>query len=213
MKVLINGETPVAGLNAIPTPVVSPEQNPYTEYFDIPSGKKTFTVFDEGGNLIFSKEIELISWERITIVFSGFYSTDELQNTFGNFEFNEGEVYISRQPVSGASHMYFIHASGPVGDTDSRTYDQISASYIPAGQTEAIDTVFNVPDLAYGNVASIGNLPAGEYTFTLSAEAGNFIYETTVAPGLLYYMFIYDSPDNIKIYKNEVAIPPARQRD
>src|SRR4030065_2700897 len=79
IKVSIDDQIPVQQLNSLAI-------GAGTEFFDIFSGKKSFKVFDEGGTLIYTKNIDIISFELMTIVFVGDYDQDELLNSFSSFE-------------------------------------------------------------------------------------------------------------------------------
>ncbi|NCS89592.1 MAG: hypothetical protein AUK34_01555 [Ignavibacteria bacterium CG2_30_36_16] len=188
-----------------------------SDYFDIKSGKRRFKVYNAAGDLLFNKEIEIISYDRTTIVFTGTYSTNELENTFANFEVPEGEVYVSSQPDAGMAHLYFVHASAAFDTLSSIDYN-LGLNYLPAGDTVSVDTAF-VKILKFGETLSVGNVVPGVYSNIISTAAASAVqYKDTLSLGSInagfrFYIFLYGKPNDLSYFKNEVVPPPIRSRD
>lgn len=188
-----------------------------SDYFDIQSGKRRFKVYNAAGDLLFNKEIEIISFDRTTIVFTGTYSTNELENTFYNFEVPEGEVYVSSQPEAGKAHLYFVHASTAFDTLNSIDYN-LALNYLPTGDSVSVDTAL-VDGLKLGEIESMGNVVPGAYLNIISVLAASPVqYNDTLNLGLInagfrYYIFLYGKPNDLSYFKNEVVPPPIRSRD
>lgn len=201
MKITIDGKQPVAALAALPLAST-------TNYFDVNSGKRRFLVTNEAGETLFNKEIEIISFERITICFAGFFSTDELENTFTFFSIEEGEVYVSSAPKAGKTNIYMVHGSADVGTSAARTYT-LRYNYAPSGQTFTTMT----GNLTFGNYRSLGNVDPGEYTIRFVAESDSVSFTSNFDAGMRYYLFLYGDPSNPQVFKNDVVPQPIRSRD
>jgi hypothetical protein len=198
MTIRIDETQPVGSLNNLA--VASP-----TEYFDVKPGRRNFQVFDENNNLIFTKIIELSSWERNTVAFSGFYSPEELENTFTNFEVYEGLVYVNGAPAAGTANAYFVNGSTDYGDIAGR-------SYVVGSVHDG--TVRNYGDISFTEIAGVDSLSPSEYMFYfVSEEQGDSTAQNMTLNGdLIYYFFLHGRPDSIQVFINEVVPPPARSR-
>lgn len=207
IKVTIDDQVPVQALNSI-------AKGAGTEFFDIFAGKKKFKVFDEGGTLIYTKDVDLISYELMTIVFAGDYDQDELLNSFSSFELSEGETYVSHTPPQGTSGIYFVHASAPVDTFTSRKYI-IAATFIPTGATSK-DTIYNADPnfLEYSQELGVGAVP-GSYTFALQSQqpASTTNFTAEIEANYRYYMFMYGNPNNVQVFQDKVVPPAIRSRD
>jgi hypothetical protein len=204
MKVTIDDAQPSAALSSM-------AMGSATDYFDVKSGKRTFKVFNESGETIFDKGLEINSFERVTVVFAGFYSSVDLENTFGNFNVEEGEIYVSSKPSQDSLNIYLVHASAPVDTNDSKTYS-VNAEYTPTGSQEAKDTTYT-SSLTYANVYGIGNAAPGNYTFSFIAGTDTTQFTADYSANLRYYLFLYGDPINVQFFNNEVVPPPIRSRD
>jgi hypothetical protein len=201
MKITIDGQQPIAALSAL-------QQASTTSYFDVNSGKRRFVVTNEAGETLFNKEIEIISFERATICFAGFHSTDELENTFTFFTIEEGEVYVSSAPKAGKMNIYLVHGSADVDTSAARTYS-VRYNYTPSGQTFTTLT----GNLTFGNYRSLGEFDPGEYTIRLVAPSDSLSYTSSYDAGMRYYLFVYGDPNNPQIFRNDVVPQPIRSRD
>lgn len=208
IKVTIDGQVPVQQMNSLAI-------GSGTDFFDLLSGKKEFKVYDESGMLIYTKSIDIISFELMTIVFAGDYDQDEFLNTFAAFELAEGETYISHAPAAGTSNVYFVHASAPVDSFNSREYI-VSAHFTPTGASEK-DTIYNADPnfLEYTQLLGAETVP-GSYMYSLQSSTPNdtvALPETEIEANYRYYMFIYGNPNNVQVFANKVAPPAIRSRD
>jgi hypothetical protein len=211
IKVTIAEQTPVQSLNAMAI-------GSSTEFFDFPAGKKVFRVYDESGQMFFSKDIEITSFELMTIVFAGHYDPDPEVSTFSSFELAEGETYISHAPAPDTSLVNFVHASAPVDTFNSRQY-RVAANYIPNGSTVPLDTTYNADPadlLEFGRTVGAEIVP-GSYTFSLYTEGANgdtvSFAPVQMEPNFRYYMFLYGNPNNVQMYVDKVVPPAIRSRD
>jgi hypothetical protein len=208
IKVSIDGAFPVQSLNSLA--IASG-----TEFFDIPAGKKTFRVFDEAGTLLYSRDVEITSFEMMTIVFAGQYDLDELLNSFGSFDLSEGETYVNHAPAADSALIYFVHGSAPVDTSNSRSYTSLQATY-PANGGQR-DTTYNLQkvdgSLDYGEVYGFG-AGVGDYSFRLTSEAGvAALPVVNIEAGFRYYMFLYGNPNNVQVFVDKVVPPAIRPRD
>jgi hypothetical protein len=197
MRVFIDDVQPVGSLNALTSPST-------TEYFDIKPGKRNFTVYDENTNLIFNQVIEITSWERMTVVFAGYYSPDELQNTFGNFDLLQGEVYKSFAPAAGTANAYFVHGSAD--------YDTLASRPYRVGSIQQ-ETTENFGSVAFGEYLVADSLLPAEYNFYFASDEDSSTVTQSIGENLDYYFFLHGRPDNLEVFINEVVPPPARSRD
>jgi hypothetical protein len=224
IKVILNGETPVQALSSIAI-------GSSTDFFDYPAGKKRMQVADEGGNIFFTKEVEVTSLELITIVLAGHYDPDPLVSTFTSFELAEGETYVSHAPAQGTSNLYFVHASAAVDTFNTQKY-RVLANFIPADTVVAKDTAYNPeprPLLEFSRMIGAPARP-GTYTFRVTPENGSAVVFNSFlirengataqgsAPlqmeaNYRYYMFIYGNPNNVQLFVDKVVPPAIRPRD
>lgn len=184
----------------------------FTNYEDIASGKRTFTVKDGSGATVFNSNIDITSYGRSTLLFCGTYSTVDTLNTFSFFEVDEGLIYVKSAPDSG-SHIYLVHASNDQGSQAARKLD-ISVIF-PGGKDSAVTTT--TAPLKFSEVKALGNQKAGTYSFRLEAQApfADSILHTTAAPlaaGFRYYMLIHGAPNAMVVTENQVTPQPVRER-
>jgi Domain of unknown function (DUF4397) len=213
MKVTIDGKQPVSSLTGLGITST-------TDYFDIDSGKRDFKVYDGNGDLVYEKTIELIAFQRSSIVFAGFSSSSDLERTFNHFTVDDGLIYVSSAPKSGNLNIYFVNAASEVDTFKAQSYN-ISATYIsPSADTLSIVYETKVDTgtipLAYGSIYTVDNAAPGSYSFNFAATDTNYSstsFQADLSAGYRYYIFIYGQPDNIQIFNNEVVPPPIRSRD
>ena len=186
-----------------------------TDYFDAGAGKLNFKVEDSGGNTIYTKTIDINTWERTDIIFAGEYDPDPLLSTFANFEIAEGEIYVSSKPAADSLNLYFVHASADVDTNKAKSYD-ISA-LVPGDSIVVYPSSGTNPlPLKYGGVYSAGNIEPGEYTFRFAVDGGTDTLVTgpyNLAANLRYYLYLYGNPNNLQFTLKEVIPPPVRSRD
>lgn len=205
MKVTIDGKVLHSTLNALKTGSAS-------EYFDIHPGKRVFEVFDSTNTSIYKKTIEIISFDRTTIVFDGFYSPNELISTFSYMEVADGLVYVSQAPTPGNAHLFFVNAAATLDTLESMSYGL--KTFSPAGDTVTVDTI-STAALAFEGTFSAKNVAPGNYKVIIT---GGTTYKDTLNLGSLtagykYYMFLYGKPNDLSIFRDSVVPPPIRSRD
>jgi hypothetical protein len=188
-------------------------------YMDIGAGKRDFKVFNGNGDLVYQKSIEITTWERTTLVFAGFSSGSELENTFNHFLVDDGLIYVSSAPKADSLNIYFVNAAADVDTLRAQSFD-ISADYVTtSGDTGSVvyaTSTGGVIPLAYGNVYSVGSVAPGDYTFNFAASDTAYhstSFQTQLSAGYRYYIFLYGMPNNLQVFANEVTPPPIRSRD
>lgn len=213
MRILIDDAQPVSTLNSLAITGA-------TSYFEVKSGVRNFKIFNQSGDKVFEKDITVISYDRTSIIFTGFYSTSIDFNTFANFDISEGEVYVSSAPTPGSLNLYIVNAAAAVDTFSSRSF-QIRATITPTGGA-AKDTTYRVSStdtstafVEFAKTYSIGNAVPGDYSFrffdledsvTISAPT------VTLTSGMRYYMFIYGSPNSVQFVNNAVVPQPIRSK-
>lgn len=207
-------------------------QGSFSAYFDVPSGKRRFIVTDLAtGQPILDKEIDIASFERVTVCFGGNYDPNPDFRTFNNFSIEEGEVYVSSAPSTGGFNLYVIHSSGDnavdvapavglqgkyIFNDTLRTATMISgANALKFSESRTVGTI----NTATFNATARGSLTAGDYELIFRRVAGNVYADTlairneTFQAGMRYYMMIYGDPAAVQIIKTEVSPPPVRNKN
>jgi hypothetical protein len=187
-----------------------------TEFFDYPAGKKKMEVWDESGQLLYTKDVTIASLELMTLVIAGHYDLIPDNSTFSGFELSEGETYVSHAPKAGSASVYFVHGSAAVDTFDTKGYT-VGASYTPTGETVLKDTSFAFETgetvLSFANVLG-AEVVAGSYTFRFTPATGPVVtLAGEIEANFRYYMFLYGNPNNVQIYVDKVVPPPIRPRD
>lgn len=197
----------------IPNPAMSSmAMGTGTDFFDIPAGKKSLKVYDQGGQLLYSKDVEIASLELTSIFVAGQYDTDELLNTFNVFELAEGETYVSHAPAAGTSVLYMIHASAAVDTFNSDKYT-VGATYTVDGIQH--DTTYNSDTpLEYTQTLGTQLFPTS-YSFKLTTEDSvtTNVDPVQIEAGYRYYMYIYGNPNNVRVVFDKLTPPSIRSRD
>lgn len=210
MNIIIDGRQPSNSLSSVG--LASP-----TGYFDVESGKDTFVVKDNSGNVVFNSTVELLSYERSTIIFAGTYSTDINVNNLSAFQIDEAEVYVKLAPKTDSLSILFINAANAVDTISSQKY-AITAHITLQGGTSTTDTAYlsYSNPIAYGNVYSIANVAAGSYSFDFLQASDSTLALSTPAydfsAGYRYYIFIYGNPNSLQVKMDQELPPPVRTR-
>jgi hypothetical protein len=210
MKVLIDGQQPVASLNVMAIPST-------TEYFDVLAGDRRFDIYDEAGNLIFSKDLEITAFERMQIIFAGEYDPDPLLTTFAEIRIFEGYNYVDHSPAAGTSTITIIHAAAPYDTVSEREYTGITA-LAPASATDPTQVLktyvdANTDPLGFEDVLEVDSAYAGQYDFTFTTESGSVNYTTTFSSDKKGYIYLFGRPEAVEFFSYEITTPPARQRN
>lgn len=208
-------------------------QGSFSAYFDVPSGKRRFVVTDLATNqVILNKEIEISSFERLTVCFGGHndpVNTDF--NTLNNFEIEEGEVYVSSAPATGGFNLYVIHASGD-NQVDVAPEVGLQGKFIFNDTLRTATLISAANALKFANARTIGRIntttfnaaasgsnDAGDYELIFRRVTGGAYRDTlalrneTFQAGMRYYMVVYGDPAAVTIIKNEVSPPPIRNKN
>jgi|GEM_PF-3680530 len=77
-----------------------------TGFFDIKPGSVPFVV-EYQGKTIFDKEVELSSYQEMSLLFIGDYSSVDTMNTFQTIRVDEGLTYVNNAPPSGQATLTF----------------------------------------------------------------------------------------------------------
>lgn len=207
-KVTIDDQTPVSSLNSMAKPSA-------TEYFDVQAGKRIFKIYNEAGNLIFTKEIELLSYERMQVLFAGEYDPDPLISTFTEIKIFEGFVYVDHSPAAGTSRITIIDAAAPYDTVKEKSYTKLTA--LAPGQDGTIkDTTYiSTADnpLTYEGVFVVDSAYAGNYEFTFTSSSGDVTYSTAFTSDKLGYIYLFGRPEAVEFFSYEITTPPARQKN
>lgn len=77
-----------------------------TDFFDLTPGNVQFTIVS-AGKTIFEKEVEISSYQEMSLIFFGDYSTVDTMNTFQSIRIDEGLVYVKNAPPEGQATITF----------------------------------------------------------------------------------------------------------
>ncbi|MCK5088275.1 MAG: hypothetical protein KAQ90_12175 [Melioribacteraceae bacterium] len=197
-----------------------------TAYFDICSGARRFVVLDTNLDTIFNNNIELISYEREIISFTGSYNDVSENNTFTNMKVPEGEIYFNVMPDAGQLGVVITNAfpgyynEGTAVDPANLTVRAVYWS--DPDSAELVDTLTFVSNddgpLQFGDNTTIGNIDPGSYEFlfltrNVADDADSLVVAADSAyysADMRYYLFVYGNLDVFSVYKNEVASLPVR---
>ncbi|QQS36878.1 MAG: DUF4397 domain-containing protein [Ignavibacteriales bacterium] len=214
MRVVIDNAQPVSALNSLPITGRTP-------YFELKSGVRNFKVYNQSNDLVFEKDITVISYDRTTIIFAGYFEMPGSEaNTFTNFEVSEGEVLQSSAPAAGRMNVYIVNTAAPV-DTFEADEFTIKATYTitggsPQDTTYESTTDVNENPVALGKSYSIGNASPGDYLFHMvsNADTSNTIdtQPLSLNAGFRYYLYIHGNPNSIQFFLDEVVPQPTRSK-
>ncbi len=182
-QIFIDNNQPDGSLGNVINPLA-------TAYFDMNSGARRFVVKDANQDTIFNNNIEIISYERETIVFAGTYDNISENSSYSNMKISEGEIYINANPDADRFHLIVSNAfPGYYSGVEVNPVNfALSATYWPDEDTTiSVDTLYIDPDdvdaelLKFGISFGIGNALPGTYKFEfLNATADSVIATDTV---------------------------------
>jgi hypothetical protein len=221
-QIYIDGEQPDPSLSDAVLPSTS-------LYFDMNSGARAMVVKDANADTIFNNNIDIISYEREIIVYSGTYDIIEDNNSFSNMKVSEGEIYFNTNPDAGKLD-FIISNSFPGYYVDGADVNpakfSLKAVYWPdPDSAEVFDTTTYISGdptvgddlLEFGVTYNIGNTDPGIYKFLFSvrnfAATGDSL---VIADSSFYssdrrnYLFVYGNPDVFAIYRDEFESFPIR---
>ena len=220
LNVTIDGTSPAAGLANLGV-------SSFTGYFDINSGTRKFLVKNVAtGDTVFNKNIEIASYERMTLAFGGFYSSIKDDNNFGVVIYYEGLITVSSAPKTDSSHIYIINTATSTPTMTAKKFSILTKRKL-AGET-AYTNINNIASLDFNRSAQIvdnrnplkviSEHPVGNYLFDIKTDAGDpvlvFPKDSTFnsAAGKKYYLFIYGRPDSIKVHSDVQDPQPVRSK-
>ncbi len=187
-------------------------QNSLTTYFDLVSGSRVYSLKDANGNEFFSKPITMVSYEEMTLVFSGYSSTVDTLNTFGFQTFTDGRVYLNdTEPEPSTTWLRFFHF---ISDQPTELKKKMEIEGVSA------DTTFIISEVDYGDKVGV-NVPAGEYTISYFPLIGDNLDRdsTTMVTQInqfgsqkRYYNYIYGEPSAFQVQVEEQEILPVRSK-
>lgn len=172
------------------------EKNSNTSYVDIPSGKRHFTVKNSATKeVIFDKDLQIISYEEMSIFFAGNYSTDLLKNTFAQFATSDGDTYLSTPPPAGKAYLYFVHLAGDTPDQTSKPI-LVRSKFTPTGEPTDT-TTFTKKAIAFSNMGG-ATVKAGNYllSFINGVSQKDTLAKSTVdiTAGYIYTFYVSGQP-------------------
>ena len=180
-------------------------KNTVSDYFDITSGQRRFTLQDANGNTIYNKDITIISYEEETLVFAGYYSTVDTLNTFAFNSYTDGYVLLADGPDADSSTVRVI---GCVADTPTDTAKAFSViGYTVAGG----DTLFSAPSVELFDIV-LEQIPTGDYKFEFASPTDTVRTDVTIGNQKKYFMFISGSPSSPQVVVDVQNPLPARSK-
>lgn len=192
------------------------QQGSSTDYSDFLSGKHKFIIVS-GTDTVYNKDIEFASYERMTVIFAGWYSNIKELNTFAHFNFDENEVYVSAAPASGTCNLYLINASTGTQALDALKFEFLGQRKL-AGETTFKNFV-HLGKFEFGNVYSYPNHTLGNYLFHFREQGKSVSKISYPADSLFnskagkrYYIYLYGAPDNLKVLMDEKDPLPIRSK-
>ena len=190
--------------------------NTFTGYFDLVSGKRRF-VLTSGTDTIYNSDINIASYEEISVLFDGVYapSVDTLMS-FASYPISDGVVYILEAPEPGFANVVVSNLS-----PDTETENKIK--YSLAFNSTNFDTTVGGNVFEYNKSVGV-SIPAGDYTISVMNDVTlipNPVapdYDTiavfnniTFTAGMKENLFITGdplSPDLIKDPQTPLAVRP-----
>ncbi len=173
----------------------SVSQNQLTEHFDIMSGARDVTVTNNGGEEIYSGNITMSAFEEITLLFTGYSAPgDEFNNTFADFSYTEGVVYIENGPDN--ADTAWIHCIDVISDTPDDTSNSFIVRTIDLDNPDADE--MDAPDLVAFNTVQSFDLAAGNKQMLFLDEVVSGVepvydtlgvFDVNIEGGVRHYLF------------------------
>ena len=176
------------------------EKGNLTNYFDLVSGKRDFVVTNTASSeVIFESSLEVSSYEELNVLFTGYSAPgDEFNNSFGNYSYAEGLVYLLEEPEDGRTRVRFFNLISDSPDTTS--IDISVEAYDVAGDSSQTTSAF-----AFNEAAGL-ELEEGQKQILILNDGGTdtlFTFDAgNVEIGLDYFMFVTGLPSNIEVIPN-----------
>jgi hypothetical protein len=189
--------------------------NQFTNYFDLPSGKRLFTLL-AGTDTIFKGNVNINSYEEMSIVFDGVYApgVDTLMS-FAPYPITDGFVYAPDAPSPG---KVFVFTTNVAPNTATENQIKYSLAFV----SSAVDTTRR--NLFEYNQTHGFELLPGDYTVWVMKDitdnplAIKPLYDTlahfneTFSAGLRENLFITGNPKSPVILKDTQTPLPVRPK-
>jgi len=213
------------------------QKNTLTDYFDVISGKrKTIITNVANGDTILNKEIEFISYEESSVLFTGYFSESNLENTFADITYPEGDTYVEEKPAANESWLHFIHISGDSPTDVNKTLlvkvTMKNANSTPTDTATLFSSItrtgYAYRTLTFGSYRSTVDTVWRKYrdkmelngamTFRLVNDADRTEtlaeYNTTIEKGYRYFFFVNGEPkkDAIQVFEMKQLPLPVRSK-
>ena len=179
------------------------------------------------GEVIFSKVIDAVSYDEISVFAAAYYSPNIDSTTMAVLSRTEGATYHLEQPASGEASLHIFHGAGDTPTEGTPNLD-LTVSYLV--DTTMVDSLLtpNTYDVAgikltsefisFGELDKNANftLKPGEYTFNFNwvdadgNETDSLITSVaaTLQEGTINYIYISGEPSNIKTNFQEIMPLP-----
>jgi len=178
-------------------------KNELSEYFEVTSGNRIFTVLNEANDIIYTNPISVISYAQETLLFGGNYQ-DDANNSVNFRTYVESKVYLpDNQPPVDSSAVHFVNLLSSTSDTIS-TNGEFIVSKMDSAQT-VVDTTATLD--TYDNQNYI--FEQGPYKIITETDLVSDTVEVPLGSGLIYYILAAGSPDDIQIIiDSNSPLPP-----
>lgn len=195
-------------------------QKQLTEHFDIMSGQRPVVVSNDAGDTLYSGSITMSSYEEITLMFSGYSAPgDEFNNTFAEYSYSEGIVYIENGPDS--PDTCWIHYINTISDTPNDTSESFIVRCVNLDDEDADE--IDAPDLlAFNTVQSIETVAGNKKILFLDEVVSGVepvydtlgVYDVNLEGGVRHYLFLSGKSDIDGIdVTHDVQVPlPVRSK-
>lgn len=209
-------------------------KNQITDYFDIESGSRKVIVTNSSNDTLLQKNITFISYEEGSVLFTGYYSKSNLENTYTYVSYPEGDTYVEEKPAAGEAWLHFIHVSVDSNvDTTKAVLMHVTmknASSTPQDTATLFSTIGSISyaykSLEFGSYRSTKNSTLRGYRDTLSLNGNMLIdflnsantkqvlvsHTTTIEAGYQYYYFVTGIPKKDAMQIVEVKQLPLAAR-
>lgn len=173
-----------------------------TDYFDLVSGKRKFVVTNTANSVqIFSADLDATAYEELNILFTGYSAPgDDINNSFGNYNFTEGLVYLFEGPTE--PNKVWVRFFNFISDTPDETSVEIQvSSYDITGDSSNTATAF-----AFNEYKGLAVDQGQKNILTLNSDATDTLSVLTgqnMNSGLDYFVFITGSADNPAYFVNQ----------
>lgn len=208
--------------------------NTITDYFDIESGARRVIVTNVNGDTLLSKNITFSSYEESSILFTGYYSASNLENTYTFVSYPEGDTYLEEKPAANEAWLHFIHIScDSKVDTTKPVLIHVSMKNTTSTAQDTATLFSTIGKISYtfkpiefGSYRSSTNTVLKGYQDTLSLDGAILIdilnsndrtqqlasLNTTIEVGYNYYFFISGLPKQNAMQVYEVKQLPLAAR-